>query len=346
MVGNLGMGRITKRTNLEGVILDKSFEDFLEGLKTPTWFFFEGEETNRTRMVSTLLHGNEPSGARALYQLFRNYKKPRTNMICFIGSIKAALTSPRFSFRFLPEAEDLNRAFKPPFSSPTGQLAQELIGLIESHQPEAIVDIHNTSGSSSGFSITTKDSDKEAALATLFTDRLIITELNLGSLMEYAETVCPCVTIECGGIEDAGSDIVAHEGIKQLWELENIFDTSHAQRLEKIYHPMRLELKNGANVGYSSSKVPEWDITLPIDVEKYNYKTLDANESLGWIKQDDLSMLQILNYEQHNVINQYFYTEHHKLKAKVPLKLFMVTTNPNIAKADCLFYIVELEASG
>lgn len=325
---------------LEGVevSLEGDETDFLRRLAKPSWLVFDGVDSSRTRVLTTLLHGNEPSGLKAFFRLMKQGLQPATNMCVFVGSVKAALTPPLYSNRYLPDMEDLNRSFAPPFDTPTRFIAQALMGLIQDCNPEAIIDLHNTSGSSMGFAICVKDCEQNEALASLFTQKLIVADLKLGSLMEYGSSLGPCVTIECGGIEDKTSDIIAFEGIKHYWLNDNIL--TPLSKPQKIFNPMRLELKENFSIGFSTSKDPEWDITLPPEVVQYNYKILQPGAPFGWVGVNGLDVLQVTDGTQANRVHEFFEVRDYQLLAKQPLRLFMVTANPKIAKADCLFYLV------
>ena len=78
-------------------------EEFLTRLGGPTWIVLSGRDPLRTRAVTTLLHGNEPSGVRAIFQWLRSGTRPRVNLACFIGAVEAALAQPGFAYRHLPE---------------------------------------------------------------------------------------------------------------------------------------------------------------------------------------------------------------------------------------------------
>jgi len=47
--------------------IGNSLEDFLQRLDGPACIFLDGEDETRTRALVTLLHGNEPSGAKAVF---------------------------------------------------------------------------------------------------------------------------------------------------------------------------------------------------------------------------------------------------------------------------------------
>ena len=95
--------------------IGNSPEEFLNWLGQAGCIFLEGENPERTRAFVTLLHGNEPSGARALFQWLKSGRRPAVNVLCFLPSVQAALQPPVYSHRMLAGRRDLNRCFRPPF---------------------------------------------------------------------------------------------------------------------------------------------------------------------------------------------------------------------------------------
>lgn len=94
--------------------------EFLEILGKPTWITIKGKDPSRLRVVVTLLHGNEPSGVKAIYRWLGNPVTPATNMAFFIGYVEAALEPQLFTHRYLPGDKDLNRCFAAPSRSSSG----------------------------------------------------------------------------------------------------------------------------------------------------------------------------------------------------------------------------------
>ena len=160
--------------------LGNNVGEFLRWMDGPTCFLLEGQDTGRTRALVTLLHGNEPSGTMALHRWLRSGRKPAVNIVCIVASVGAALEAPLFSHRMLPRARDLNRCFKPPFEDAQGVLAEEILELLKLHKPEAVVDMHNTSGSGPSFGVCTHMDRQHDALVSLFTQRMIVSDLGLG----------------------------------------------------------------------------------------------------------------------------------------------------------------------
>lgn len=179
--------------------IGSNVEQFLRFLNGPACLFLEGDDSFRTRAFVTLLHGNEPSGAIALYRWLKSAQRPAINIVCIVASVKAALEPPRFGHRMLPGVRDLNRCFRPPFVDSQGELAEEILEILRLHHPEAVIDMHNTSGSGPSFGVCTHMDRQHDALVSFFTQRLIVSNLSLGALMDISEYSYPTVTVEVGG---------------------------------------------------------------------------------------------------------------------------------------------------
>ncbi len=313
-------------------------EEFLQKLGGPTFLWLPGLDSTRTRAVSTLLHGNESSGVRALHRWIREGHQPQVNLLCFIGSIGAALTTPQFSHRCALGGRDLNRCFRAPFEGPEGSIAQAMLEELHHIQPETLIDIHNTSGRSPAYGVTTKNGAMQEALAGVFCDHLIVTDLRLGTLMEATETAWPTVTIEVGGAQDPQAHELAYRGFTQYALAKKFSDLSSPVTV--AHHPIRVELQKGASMTYASAPVPEVDLTLLSDVDRLNFGALPKQEQLGWIGSCGLEALWARDATGGNHTSTLFSTHNGELRLAHPSRIMMATTNPDIAQSDCLFYIL------
>ena len=323
-----------------------SVEDFLQQLAVPTLLRLDGVDQGRCRFVVTLLHGNEPSGLKAIHQLLLEGFRPQVTTFVAIVSVSSALAEPLFTHRFLPPLEDMNRLFTSPVAGEQGQLAQALLALIRDHQPEAVIDIHNTSGDGPAFAVCAAEHDCFYDLAPLFTHRLIITDIRLGALMEVMDLGCPILTVECGGANQRLSDYVAIEGLRRFLTASNLAEAASLPKEEKlaldIYrHPVRLELQKGASLCYADTPCEGVDITLPTQIDRRNFGIARVDSPLAWLGPKGLDALRLVDARGQNVIDQYFVARQGKLFPRVTLKLFMVTTTPRIALSDCLMYAVK-----
>ncbi len=325
----------------ESAISGTSVESFLHRLAVPTAIFVEGHDRTRTRAVCTLLHGNEPSGIHAIHQYLSAGVKPAVNALFIIGSVQAALTKPLFSHRTLPGKRDLNRCFKPPFENGQGETAGAILQLIHSVNPEALIDLHNTSGSGPAFGVSINGDTDHLALTSLFTNDLIVTDLRLGAIMEISERDVPTVTIECGGATDTSAKFVAQEGISRYLSAETIGAEPRVDYRVNIFrNPIRLELKKGFSAAYSDEPQKHADITLPESAERFNYGMVPHEEALGFLSDKGLSVLTAKDHSGVERLDDFFECREGRLYSRHPIKLFMVTTNADIAASDCLFYFI------
>ncbi|MEM1402710.1 MAG: succinylglutamate desuccinylase/aspartoacylase family protein [Pseudomonadota bacterium] len=322
-------------------------EAFLKRLDGPAAFLFKGKDQSRTRAFVTLLHGNEPSGIYALRHWILSEERPAVNLLCIVASVHAALEPPGFSARMLPRARDLNRCFRPPFDDQQGRLAADILELLKRHEPEAVIDMHNTSGSGPAFGVCTHLDPQHDALVSLFTRRLVVSHLNLGALMEISDEDCPTVTVEVGGRLDEDAHELAIEGLARYARAETVLveETTTAWGLEYFEDPIRLELKGGATLAYGEGPRRGYDITLRLDIEHHNFGIVSSSQQLGWISGNPIDLFSATDANGRCAVSSIVRVEDGQLYPASDLKLFMITTNAGIAEADCLFYAVEADGT-
>ncbi len=339
---SLGSPLIRYWYNPSPSMVGETVEDFLNEMAGPTLIHIPGKDRKRKRAICTLLHGNEPSGTRAIFRWLREEVEPAVDVLCFFGSVTTALQIPNFFFRHLPEDKDLNRCFREPFDTHQGRIAKAFLDILEDMKPEALIDIHNTSGMGPSFSVSLKQDAEHEALTSLFTERMLITSLRLGALFEYSERNVPTVTIECGGGQDPRSDEIAYKGVKRFVSEQDVLKPASTDwSLEVLYEPVRLELDDNTVISYSESQDVYADITLPPDVERHNFGRIETDVQLGWVNPESWSKLKVQTSDGNDIKEEILKLEDNRLYPAQPLKLFMITTNPSIAKSDCVFYAVK-----
>ena len=321
-------------------------EEFLTRLGGPTWIVLSGRDPSRTRAVTTLLHGNEPSGVRAIFQWLRSGTRPRVNLACFIGDVEAALAQPGFAYRHLPECRDLNRCFRMPFEGREGRMAAGVLDRLRAINPEALMDFHNTSGRSPAYGVTTRLGEPQKALTALVSDHLIVTDLRLGTLMEAMEDDCPTITAECGGAGDARSDQTALTALRSYAMAETLWDAPHRYaHVKTLHHPIRVSLEAGKQVTYGASSVPGVDLTLRKDADQFNFGVLHQGETLGWVRDASLSVVAARDAKGRDRTREMFAVVEGRLVVAQSSRIMMMTTNPQIAVSDCLFYCLPVSSS-
>ncbi len=316
----------------------ETVEEFLKILHRPTVLWLPGQDPTRTRAISTLLHGNESSGVRAIHRWIREKHRSSVNLLCFIGNVKAALTEPLFSYRSVPGGQDWNRCFFPPYEKPESKVAEAFLDLLHEVRPESLIDLHNTSGRSPTYGVTTVNGPDQEALTGYFSEQLIVTDLRLGTLMEATEKAWPTVTIEAGGCQDPLAHETAFRGLMQYAQTKT-FQTS-TNRVHVTHHPIRVELQKGATLAYNDRAVDDTDLTLPVDVDQYNFKIVSSQDILGWVGNKGLEVLLAKNALGQNLHEEIFSLREGELRVKQSSRLMMATTRWDIAQSDCLFYIL------
>lgn len=313
--------------------------DWLRQLERPTWIDIPGQDTGRCRVITTLLHGNEPSGLVALHRWLSEQQTPAVNMSFLVASVEAALSPPLFSYRMLPGQADLNRCFNKPFDGKQGRLAKSIIDRIKQLEPECVVDIHNTSGTGPSFAVSIAGEFGHCALARYFCRRMIVTDIRLSSLMEV-NTGCPTVTIECGGAKDSESEFTAYNGITQIASADNLYTPGVDRGMEILHHPIRVELNPRSSIAYSDTVQEDVDVTLWSDIEHRNHGITDRQSRLGWVGPGGLKHLSACNTAGEDQLHTLLREENGWLYPAGDLQLFMATTSATIARDDCLFYAV------
>ncbi|WIO73137.1 succinylglutamate desuccinylase/aspartoacylase family protein [Porticoccaceae bacterium LTM1] len=318
--------------------LGSSPEEFLRTHDAPLSIQITGKDPYRNRTLITLLHGNEPSGLRAVHRWLKMGRTPAVSLTILVPSVKAALQAPVFSHRMLPGFRDLNRCFKPPYRDSQGALAKEILRKLVQSMPEAIVDMHNTTGSGPGFAVCLHTSNEHLSLVERFCQRLVITELRLGALMETEYSAAPVVTIECGGRLDTEADEFAWDGLCRYFEEPDVLTPMKSDwQLELLRHPARLRLRPPCHLAYANHPQTDADLTLRQDIEHFNFGIVTPDTHLGWVGKNGLSVFTLSGNQR---VEDVLVVREGAIYPSRPFKLFMITTNPEIALNDCLCYLV------
>jgi len=319
--------------------------ELLEQLGRPGWIVQSGEDRSRTRAICTLLHGNEPSGLRALCVWLRSGEKPRVNCVYFVGAVEAALEQPHFTRRMRTGGRDLNRCFHGPFEDDEGRLARAVLDRLRDAGPEALLDLHNTSGSGPAYGVATRMTDAHAAMAAPFTDHVILTDLRLGTLIEAVEDDWPSLVVECGGVGDPVADAAALRGLRWFATSESVLiPNPSAAPIHVLAHPVRVELSPAHSVAYGEEPNAAAALTLRKDVDRHNFGVVDAGTRIGWVPERSLDVLEARCTQDRSWVEHFFRLEGDELILDRSLRLFMVTTNPSIARDDCLFYALSTDS--
>ncbi len=318
--------------------LGSSDTEMLDALRGPTWVSLAGRDRSRLRVATTLLHGNEPSGFRAIRRYLRSGRVPATDLLFFFGSVSAAQILPRFSNRTLLSGRDLNRCFRPPYDGAEGRLAATVLARLEDRRPEALIDLHNTSGRGPAYGVLMTRDRACQQVAALWARHVVVTDLRLGALTEATTQHFPSAVVECGGREDPAADSVAWFGLREFADRATLFDRDAAP--EVFEHPVRIELRAGCEIAFARQPVERADVTLYPDLDRHNFGMVDVGEPLGWLGPRGLDALMLRRASGTDTVDALLSQRAGALVASRAFRPLMITTHPDIAKSDCLFYAV------
>jgi hypothetical protein len=319
-----------------GEIGDNHIE-FLHRLQAPTWITVNGRDSSRSRAIVTLLHGNEPSGLKAIHRILRENLVPETNLVIIIASVNAALYPPILSHRFLPWEDDLNRCFTTPKDTNQKRLAALIVEKLIELNPEAIVDTHNTSAHSEPFAVAGNDFDSTLQISQMFTHKLVVMDQKLGTLIERSIGKSPVVTVEFGGFMDPKADLLAYESLSAFITRHNLFN-AEPEPGQIMHHPLRLEIEEHREIHYSSSVQDDADLTVINTIDQLNFQHVMAGTNIGWMGRSGMEGLNALNTLGDDLIHDFFHDVSGFLTIRQDMTLFMATTDPYIARKDCLLY--------
>ncbi len=315
---------------------------FLESLDGPTAWRVPGRDRSRCRIVTTLLHGNEPSGLIAVHDWLRSGREPAVDAICVLGNVEAARIHPAFTNRSVPGRRDLNRCFHGPWDDVEGEIARQLLELIGRTAPEAVIDVHNNTGHNPPYAIGTTPTHTALQLSWIFSRDFVWSHLELGALIEGV-TSCPAITIEVGKSGEDAADLVATEGIARFFEADALFGNGIAadtSQIRILTMPMRARLAPGRRLVMAQRPADGADLTMPDDLDRHNFEDVPEGSRIGWVKGDGCP-LELIDEHGRDLADDYFERRGDELVARCTFMPIMITVDAAIAASDCLFYVVQ-----
>jgi hypothetical protein len=327
--------------DIDRASLPRDEVDFLRFLAGPTLLRLPGRDPSRVRILSTLLHGNEPSGLRAIVRYLRSNEVPATDVIFFVGSVSTALAEPRFSHRTLPGRIDANRCWTAPWDTDEGQLARSVLDRMLEASPEALVDVHNNTGHNPAYGVAFRVGPEEHSLVSLFADRIVHTPIELGTLVEATISRCPSVTIECGRAGDAVADAVAWSGVCCYLGREELDLRAPTRPLLHLEEPVRVCVRPGGDLAFGECANRSVALTVSADIDRHNFERLPAGSAIAWVTKDSPWPIEAFGPDGSECSRRYFEIDSGVLRTRREFIPIMMTTSRVIAKSDCLFYAVQ-----
>jgi succinylglutamate desuccinylase len=338
---------VTLREDVGRADVSARVDDFIDALPGPTILAVRGRDRSRVRAVAGMLHGNEPSGVRAIHRALREGPIPPTDILYFVGAVDAARAAPRFSHRFLPGRRDLNRCFRAPWDGPDGAIARSALAALCARPLEVAVDLHNNTGRNPSYAIGAAADESHLAVSALFTTRFIHSDLKLGSFAEAMGTCCPSVTVECGQANDPEADETAWHGLARLLKLDRLDPAVLTTQPMTVFSlPLRVELSRGATLAFGVAPHPDVDLTLDPDIDRHNFQYLSPGTRIGFVRPGAPWPVVVRDASGvHHARSLFGLDDRGGLVVREALVPIMMTTDPAAAANDCLFYAVQRRES-
>lgn len=326
--------------DIRGIDLGDCAQEFLASLGGPAWFRVPGHDRSRTRAIVTLLHGNEPSGVRAVREWLRAGAVPAVDAVFHIASVDAALAAPLFSTRALPGRRDANRCFFPPFEGREGRRAAELLELLRRASPEALVDLHNNTGESPAYGVGLVADSRHLGLTALFANRYMLSNLHMGTLMEATHPDVPGVVIECGKAGDAVADAVALAGLERYLTLDAL-TSAPTGHLEILTDPIRVFVRPAISLVIDDLPRPGVGLTIRSGIDRHNFDLLPAGTVVGWVEPESEWPFEARGADDADASHSLFENVDGVIITRKSFVPIMMTNSAEIAKSDCLFYVMQ-----
>ncbi len=320
---------------------------FLEQLGGPAFISIPGADPTRSRIVTTLLHGNEPSGVRAMLRWLKRNDRPATDTLFFVASVQTALAAPHFAHRQLPGRRDLNRCFGAgdEVDDAEGRLARAALRSILDVEPDCLIDLHNNTGHNPAYGVAVALGEAERELVALFADRVVHAPLALGTIVEATVPHFPSVTIECGRSGDPTADDIAYRGLCEFLRLEDPTCGALGHRMLVLEEPIRVCVADGVDLTFAEERRGEAALTISSDIDRHNFVPLPAGACIGWVDASAPWPLIAHAPDGRECSREMFEVRAGELRTLRDFTPIMMTTRPEIAKSDCLFYAADTGAS-
>jgi hypothetical protein len=321
--------------------------------------------TPRARLVSCLLHGNEPAGFQAMVEVLRRGERFPFDLWVLIGNVRAATEEGLYAHRHLDDQEDFNRVWAVgPAASATTDMRRCAAAILEELRAadlEAAVDVHNNSGDNPYYAILTELTPEGLALASLCADTMLLWDLRAHTLMEALADVCPAVSVECGapfqreGTAFASSvihrfltaDTFVPPAASTTGDGEGADEGPRPERMMGMLHRVtvrpEVEFSFGEAGDLGDTGDDRVDFVIVPGLDKYNFDVLPALHTIGHVVPGASMPLIATDTTGRDVTDEVFHiTPDGRVVVVDDVVPIMMTTTVIQTRRDCLFYTSRL----
>lgn len=296
--------------------------------------------------VSFLLHGNEPTGLKAVQGLLKKYagqKLPRALSI-FIGNVKAASENRRH----LDDQPDYNRIwpcddcqFDDHVMTPEHTMMTQIVTIMREKKVFASIDIHNNTGLNPHYGCINRLDSRFFHLATLFSRTVVYFLRPQGvQSMAFAD-LCPAVTVECGKPDQEYGATHAMEFIETCLHLSQFPEHDIAPHDLDLFHTVAtVSVPEELSIGFGESSVT--NLRFIDDLDHLNFRELPPGTTIGrYNTYLDTQPLLVTDENGKEVTDRFFSFDQHEMKTRRAVMPSMFTLNTEVIRQDCLGYLME-----
>ena len=303
-------------------------------------------DTPKARLVSCLLHGNEPAGFQAVVDLLRLGERFPFDLWVLIGNVRAATEEGLYAHRHLDDQEDFNRVWDlDPTAAATTEMRRCAAGILDelrSADLEAAVDLHNNSSRNPYYSILTRLSPEGQLLASLCADTVLLWGLHAHTLMEALGATCPAVSVECGPPHVPAGREFASAVVDRFLATESFGPPAadnrpRPHRMLELLH--RVTVRPEVEFSFGGTVDDGTDFVIVPGLDAYNFGHLPAGSPIGHVEPGGAMPLLACDMSGHEVTSELLHlTPHGDLVLATDVTPLMMTTTVQQTRRDCLFY--------
>ena len=318
--------------------LDLLPNELFKILPGPSLIRFQGEE-DAPLFLSTLLHGNEPTGIQAIQKLIKKYQAEGKNLPrrldVFVGNVDAAKSNER---RF-SQQPDFNRVWDGG-NLPEHCLAREVLAFVKKSGAFASIDIHNTSGKNPHYSCVNRLDAPFVNLAHLFSQTLVYFTRPKEVLSNAMAVFCPSITIEAGQPGDSYGVQHVYEFLEKCLHLKQVPPNWNGKEDLYVYHTIaRIRVPENSQIGFDQNSRDK-DFCFIDDLDQQNFSEIPANTLIGW-RYNPKMKLSVIDEEDEEVESRFIEYKDTEIRLKRAVVPSMFSTNERVVHQDCLGYLME-----
>ena len=321
-----------------------SADEALARLGGPSLLRVPGSDPRaRPRVVACLLHGNEDSGFRAVARLLASGARFPFDLWVVVGNVAAALIGGPFGHRYLEGQEDFNRIWgKQPASTPERRMAAEMLAELEEAGPEAVLDLHNTSGDNPPHAIVPASvgsgTADAVALAAACTGLVLRWHLSAHTFMEAMAPSCPAIAVECGIAGRPEHTAFAAEALDRFLRLDPVPGQARPQRLVDMRE--RVAVRPGVRFAFGGALGDGVDFVLTPDLDRANFGMLFAATAIGRVPPGAPMPLRAVDMQGRETTADLFAVDSEGwVRLTRDVTPVMMTRSVVQTLRDCLFYV-------